>query len=60
MDSSKQQSIGIIWALLGIAYFVVMYLTDFNTTVIVIGAMVFAVIAVTTPWWSRIISSRGL
>ncbi len=51
----KNQGTGIVWAVAGIVYVIVMFLADFDTTVVVVGALVIALIAVTSPWWRRLL-----
>ncbi len=46
----RNQNAGIVWAVVGIVYVIIMFLADFDTTVVV-GALVIALIAVTSPWW---------
>lgn len=51
----KNQNAGIVWAVVGIVYVIIMFLADFDTTVVVVGALVIALIAVTSPWWRNML-----
>jgi hypothetical protein len=55
----KNQGAGIVWAAAGIIYTIVIFLADFDTKVVVVGALLLGLLAVTSPWWRPMIGSSG-
>lgn len=56
MDSKS--AVGLVWVILGILYAAVGFLSDWNGTVMIVGALIYAIVAVTSKYWSRALEDR--